>query len=172
MEASNEDNIGKSLYQILGDSGPPWGVGTTSIIAGLGVRLLHLSITKSGGKGFSSEMKTFFKLCDKDDQIFEDYLDHKSVNLNSIPNKMIIMIFSLLEEVMNKDHKIKAELIIDFNMGIDYLYVVATQTLNIIKNNQSVGGNLDQFENWKKRLTLIEDKLKSRERTYGTYKEV
>lgn len=153
-----KNKLGEQLYTLIKDDGPPWGVGTTAVIAGLGVRLLHMVVKNSGDQGFSGEIKTFFYLCDEDDYLFDNYLQHKQVKLNKVPIKMQNMILLILEKVLREDYEIKDDFKVDFNMGVQYLLAAAKQTMNIMCANELEGISEQQFTEWQKKLLHIQEK--------------
>lgn len=133
----NNKSFGKELLYILPAEGAPWSVGTLAIIAGLGLRLINLSLINSEYEGYNTEIKELFSLCDQDIQLFADYLEHQAEQgqLNKVPVQLLELLIPLHKELLAKNYLIKENLKIDFRIGIDIINLCISKTTSIIMEN-------------------------------------
>jgi len=139
---SSNNNIGGKLYEMIEDKGLPWGVGSTALIAGLGARLINLSFSVSKIENSISKerIKTLFLLCDKDDRLFQEFINDDDGNnsalfINEVPIQLLEQIIFILNETVGYDDNIKENVKVDYFMGLSYLKEAASQLLHIIYNN-------------------------------------
>lgn len=152
---SSNNNIGGKLYEMIEDKGVPWGVGTTALIAGLGARLINLSfsVSKIENSILKERIRTLFLLCDKDDHIFQEFINgnedgnNSSVLINEVPIQLLEQIIIILKETIGNDDNIRENVKVDYYMGLSYVQEAALQLLHIIHNNLvNIDKNLETKE--------------------------
>ena len=148
--------LGRTIYKTVEDNGAPWSLGTIALISGFSLRLINFSIVFTTIKTFSPEIKTFFTLCDDDDKVFDQYLDNKKTNPNSIGIKILYLILSILEDLTKGNFEIKNNLIVDFRIGIQFLITSANQVLKILEANDFEQVTKEQYEDWLLRIKELE----------------
>lgn len=146
------------MYNLIKDEGTPWGVGTVAIVTGLGARLIYQSLKEDDNiKDKLIQIETFFTLCDEDTRLFTNYINHQKTDINSAAVKLLNLILATLEKIFAKKCDVKNNLMVDFNMGIEYMVTSAYQLLAIFKANNYQDLSAGEIADFVYRLKEIEN---------------
>ncbi|MGB8001194.1 MAG: hypothetical protein WCF60_14000 [Anaerobacillus sp.] len=133
----SKEKLGSEIYRMLEESGPPYGCGTASIVGGFASRLAVMSLTISDIEHDLHDVpRTFFLMCDEDDQEFQSFLEDGQENsLNEVPLRLLECSYRLLIALSAYEDRIQNNVVVDYRMGIRMLNQVFTAAENILLSN-------------------------------------
>ncbi|WP_347550270.1 hypothetical protein ABFG93_01795 [Pseudalkalibacillus hwajinpoensis] len=129
--------LGSAIYRMLEETGPPYGCGTAAITGGFAARLAVMSLTISDIEHELHDVpRTFFLLCDEDNQEFKAYLEGEDEqSLNDVPLRLLECSYRLLVDLSSYENRIQNNVVVDYRMGIRLLKQVFTAAENILLSN-------------------------------------